>query len=315
MNTTGGETNESVANNNLPDILNQSDAGSDNYDDRIEDSEYDSKDNGEGSSDDEGMDELVIKKANEIRNVADESDIHQTEDESSDDEGNDSLSELNGDNGVKLEAFNMDEEDNVTGKDAEDEFKQEDQWLNDYNSKASIKRAKEAHDSSTLNQKRKKTAPLDRLEEALEQVFYFIPADKTVQESLHMYQQLRKRLQKQQKDLLSYVVNAIQSILVLVNVLEQKGIKEVMKLDKRAIELLYNEENIMGSIIGNDSSKKWSFKWVTDLTTIHEPFSDHEMQSWKDNYFNSNVLVKRFMDNDEPKNWYHIDCMHFQNTK
>ncbi|KAG0680053.1 hypothetical protein C6P41_000429, partial [Kluyveromyces marxianus] len=94
MNTTGGERNESVANNNLPDILNQSDAGSDNYDDRIEDSEYDSKDDGEGSSDDDGMDELVIKKANEIRNVADESDIHRTEDESSEDEGNDSLSEL-----------------------------------------------------------------------------------------------------------------------------------------------------------------------------------------------------------------------------
>ncbi|CDO92773.1 unnamed protein product [Kluyveromyces dobzhanskii CBS 2104] len=286
------------------------------YEDNLDESNDDGINSNDASSDDgKGLEDFMGRKqgsgspyrenSSSISDDGEENDVHYKED----DEGDD----------IPIEAFNVDEElksgaidrnGNATGKiinDSEDE----DQWITDFTSKESIKRAREAHQNVVTEQGKNKKRTLYRLEEALEQLYYFIPRGTTIQQALVSLQQLRKNMQIEDRQHTKYVANAIQTIITLVTVLEQKGIENAMQLKKENVKELYEEENLMGSVINDVEAKDWHFKWFKNMATIHSSFSNYEMQSWKENYFNSDVVVKRLPDTDGSDLWYHIDCIFF----
>lgn len=223
---------------------------------------------------------------------------------------------------IRIEAFDMDVEyksgivdshGNYTGKNRriEDEFTAEDCWMEDYSSKEAIEEARLAKEEQNLGKNKKSSKPLYMLSEVLERLYYFIPKEKSIQETLVKYNELRKQTRENPKTNISYLNNAINSILNLCNILEQKGIEDVMNLKKNELESLYIEESIVGSKIENYESKVWQFKWFDNLDEIHETYSNYEMQYWKQTYFNGKVAVKRATDDEKEINWYHIDCLEF----
>ncbi|CAH01165.1 U5 snRNP complex subunit LIN1 [Kluyveromyces lactis] len=300
--------------------VKKTDFNADSYDDHFEESDYQDISCSDDSSDnEEEIEDFVRRGQTETDEIFDGNSSEISESDSAVADDSVSEEEINGSN-VQIEAFNMEEElkngtvdkvGNATGKTINDDFENEDQWIQDFSSKESIKRAREAHENSQTLQRKKRARMLYRLEEVLEQLYYFVPRGKTIQEALILLQQLRKSLPKEHKERTKYIANAIQIILTLVNVLEQKGIDNPMQLQKEGIRELYDEENLMGSTIDDVESKNWVFKWFADFETAHESFSNYEMQTWKEKYFNSSVVVKRKCDTDETDHWYHVDCIYF----
>ncbi|AMD19557.1 HCL594Wp [Eremothecium sinecaudum] len=239
--------------------------------------------------------------------------------------------------GVAIEAFNLVDESKygvfdqygnyIEEKEDEDE-QQQDQWINDYDDEEHISLARDAQKNRMAEQhlkKRQRTSRVYMLEDALLRLKYLLPKSLNALNSLSLLNKKRqfymKKSGKNKADSLEtaqdreahlkHVINGINLITELVETLEQKGIENVYELSRSQIEKLYNEETLSGNELNDYETKQWSFKWISDATTVNEYYSNYEMQYWKETYFNDNVIVKFKDDDDREDMWVHICCLTF----
>lgn len=223
---------------------------------------------------------------------------------------------------VSIEAFDMkreldegvlDTEGNyIPTRQSNNDFNQEDYWLSECSSKAAIEDARKSKQRMEKSNKRSKPSrPLFMLDEALERMYYFVPSGKSVEDALTKCHILRKKAKKASDFKELYVQNCISNILILSNVLEQKGIENVLSLKREDIESLYKEESISGTPIDHINVKHWEFKWIESPEETHKVFSNYEMEYWKENYFDDKVAVKHHEDEDLEANWYDVSCLQF----
>ncbi|SCV03162.1 LANO_0G02520g1_1 [Lachancea nothofagi CBS 11611] len=244
-----------------------------------------------------------------------------------------------------LEAFNMDEESKTgvfdkygnyseTKKDVEDEVQEQDRWIDDYNDGAQVEQAllaKKARltQEDSLRVKASKNKWLLTLDEALKRLMYFLCEDETLLDALgrlNKYRtqygkksKLHKAVLKQQnyesetfdKLRFEHTKTAINLITDLMEIIEKKGITDVQELTRAKLEELIEEESLDDQRTDHYQTKLWNFKWINDLSTLNESYTNYEMQSWKQTYFQDNVIVRHVDDRDEPKNWIHIKCLQF----
>lgn len=148
--------------------------------------------------------------------------------------------------------------------------------------------------------------------DALLRLYYLIPTDLTVLETLASFNNLRAKETKEFKFLIS---NGIDYLTELVDILQQKNIDsidDIYNWTRQDISQLLKDESLEPDFrIDNYNSKNWSFKWFKKMDKLQEPYSNHEMQYWKDTYFNGKVTCKLTDDDDVDKNWLHIDCLQF----
>lgn len=225
-------------------------------------------------------------------------------------------------NEVQIESFNLDDDmkhgtfdkdGNFTRRqdDDEDAVLIEDKWMDE---NTDTKRAAESHKKQQQTEKQrlrqmKKNMRHYMIDEALLRLFYFVGKTASVVEVLGRLNGLRtKSKDKVEKE---YITNAIDFVTDLIDILEQKGVDDVYNIDKNKLSALIEEESLGTTSLIDPGRKIWSFKWMKDLNKIHEPYSSHEMSSWKKTYFKNKAIVKFKDDEDVPTNWIHISCLEF----
>lgn len=222
---------------------------------------------------------------------------------------------------VQIEPFNIDD-DIKTGKfDKEGNYTQykklnndnfqQDKWLDEF---ADIKTTQKPKIKlvSNRNSQKKRIQRQKRhymVEEALLRLKYFISKNGTVISTLGDLNKLRKS--QDNGEFRSYISNSINFVTDLIEILEQKSIKDVYNLTRNDISSLLKEEALSDKSLDDLNDKIWSFKWLKNMREVYEFYSTKEMGEWNYNYFVGNVLVKFKDDEDKIENWIHISCVHF----
>ncbi|CEP64363.1 U5 snRNP complex subunit LIN1 LALA0_S11e02388g [Lachancea lanzarotensis] len=247
---------------------------------------------------------------------------------------------------IKLEAFDLEEESKTgvfdkfgnyteTKTNAEDEIQDQDGWYDAFKGDEQVQKAKKSQEKMAKDQSLRREQLSDSkrvytLEDALKRLQHFLNENETVLEALGRlnvirthYRKTKPRLKPSQKLMgednelhdklcFQFVVHSINFLTDLLDIVGKKGIRDVNELTRVQVSSLLEEESLGDEPTNDYESKLWSFKWLRDLSTVNGPFTNYEMQSWRDTYFQDNVVVKYVDDNgDEARNWIHISCVHF----
>lgn len=199
---------------------------------------------------------------------------------------------------------------------SESDVSAEDAWLEDYknidqNLKNQSKVQEDLLKQKKLNQRNRNHYLVDV---ALQKIKYFVLRDEIVLQSLSRLEHYRKQeINKSDDTVVKYITNGIEKLLDLIQLLEKKNIENVYQLDLNGVERLIDEEILdITTKVDNKKTKIWDFKWIKDKKEKNNgPYSNYEMQYWKDNYFQNKVIVKHHDDPDEEHNWIHISCLNF----
>lgn len=247
---------------------------------------------------------------------------------------------LQDEHGIKIDSFNLKEEREMGNFDKEGNYiettnkkeQDQDQWLNEFENKEVIQKtviAKEKMECVRKN-KLKEKKHLYMLDDALIRISYFISKNETITNTLGRFNEYRnkyihtiKKLKGDKlhdeissyKTQLRYLINGINLLTELISILEQKGIPNVYDLTRTMINILIKEESLSNKTIDNYATKQWAFKWLHSLNEPQQSYTNYEMQSWKQNYFESNVIVKMTEDDDKFENWIHIKCLEFMESE
>lgn len=148
--------------------------------------------------------------------------------------------------------------------------------------------------------------------DVLLRLYYLIPNGMTVLETLANYNKLRSKEKNEFKYLIS---NAIDYLTELTDLLQQKNfdsIDNIFSWTRQDILEYLGDESLESNFkIDNYGARIWSFKWFKNLNKCQTPYSNYEMQYWKDTYFDGKVACKLTDDDDVDKNWLHITCIQF----
>ncbi|SCU99267.1 LAME_0G02498g1_1 [Lachancea meyersii CBS 8951] len=248
---------------------------------------------------------------------------------------------------IQIEAFNLDEESKTgtfdkfgnyteTKVSVEDAIQDQDQWYDDYKESEQLQKAKAAQIKMAKQQEELRTQVsknkrLYTLEEALKRLRYFLSGNETVLNALGRLNVARAHYKKKstrsktskrsepgvddptslENVCFEYTVHSINFLAELLEIVERKGITEVNDLTRARVESLIEEESLDDQPINDYETKLWSFKWIRDLSVVNGTFTNYEMQSWKDTYFEDNVVVKYVDDEDQTQNWVYIECLQF----
>ncbi|CUS24341.1 LAQU0S15e02322g1_1 [Lachancea quebecensis] len=256
---------------------------------------------------------------------------------------NDAQDDTDFNGGFQMEAFNLEEESRTGAFDQfgnytenprlGDQTEEQDHWLDDYNDEGLTQQVKIAQKERLEREKLERSKFLDQkrvltLDGALKRLLFFLPAGETALETLgrlNSYRRLFARKPKLRKNnaneegnsqelqelKFKHTVNAIELITDLLDIIQRKGITDVYDLTRSKVEVLMREESLDDQDLDNYKTKLWCFKWLTDLATVNQGYTNYEMQCWKQEYFADNVIVKFVEDKDEVRNWIYIKCLEF----
>lgn len=225
---------------------------------------------------------------------------------------------LPSDGEIQVEAFNIleerekgrfDEAGNYIPADEDDEdaIQDQDLWINDAKDVQKAKTSQKLAETSKRreNQRAQQSARHYMIDEALLRFYFFLFDQGTIVDSL-------AKLNKRRGTGDQNVLNSINYISDLINILEQKGIDDVYLLKRSDVAALYKEECLSESaFIENYKSLIWAFKWSNKPSQVHGPYSNYQMQYWKQSYFKNNVAVRFQDDPDKPENWLDLDSIIF----
>ncbi|SCU95435.1 LAMI_0F02454g1_1 [Lachancea mirantina] len=265
-----------------------------------------------------GIDTLDVSK------LIPEDDIFDDEDSQSSSEKEVQMDPFNLKNEIESGAFDRDGN-YIEAHNSEDEFKAEDEWINGCNGIKETSRAQEAQlqrrrYEQKIKEKLKKEARLLRIDEALERICFFLFQNETVADVFGRMNKLRAQsLKKESSPGKSnkscsepkFVINSIKYFTDIVSILEQKGVASVYELTRAKAVSLFDDETLNTDKANDFNTKQWQFKWLDALDKVNGDFSNYEMQHWKNNYFNDQVIVKYLQDLDEPRNWLDIKTLSF----
>lgn len=222
---------------------------------------------------------------------------------------------------VRVEAFNIEEEKKLgyfdkegnyveTQRDEDDAIQDQDLWIDDAKNVEEVAAAKKLADASNSNRLRQaqETTRHYMTDEALFRVKYLLSKEDTVMETMVKLNELRKA----SKSSKGFIVNSINLLSDLVTILERKGIEDVYSLRRAEVEKLLKEESLNASELNDDyKSRIWNFIWFEKPLIVHGPYTNYQMQYWKQSYFQNSVAVRLQDEPDRPENWLHIDTVTF----
>lgn len=222
---------------------------------------------------------------------------------------------------VQVEAFNIEEERKngyfdkegnyvETQDNAEDAMQNQDLWIGDVKDVREV--AESQKQAAAVNRKRQKLLQESSrhymLDEALLRLKFFLSGKETILEALAKLNKLRKT-SNSNKELL---VNAINFLSELITIIEQKGVEDVYSLRRPDVVKLLEEESLGSSTANEDyNAQLWYFKWFKSPQDMHGPYTNYQMQYWKQVYFKNSVAVRLRDELDEPRNWLHVDSITF----
>ncbi|EMG50189.1 hypothetical protein G210_4795 [Candida maltosa Xu316] len=285
-------------------------------------------DEGKGSENEDYSDDMFSDEDDQVEpEKIEEISENDNDDDDDDDDGQDYYNHIEDidERGIrkkpapKIEAFNLDEEEeegrfdsegNYIPNNKDDQTDNDDTWLDDYK-KADIKKARKAQEErEKLNAQRRidQNVDMDPIEKLIADLVDLLEPDETPTEAL-----VRLNLE-QKKNKSSLNGSIINKVIDLCSTLtNDKDLDDVYELTREQLMRIFEKETgkpflaTRGTKRSLDEDneeeetyygeKIWEYRWIGE-DEIYGPYSNYEMNHWKETYFENNVEVRKVGDTD-----------------